>query len=82
MANPTQPPFKVTAQQQIREPDEHGHMKTKWRVHFRTTSGTDAHVTVPDSDYTARNVGAQIMAKATEIEKVHALGQPTADGSK
>lgn len=74
MADPAEPPFTVTRQHMALEPNENGEMHDVWHIHFRTKSGTEAHVKLPDTHYTAENAAAMIAHKATEIERVHALG--------
>lgn len=65
--------FRVTGQQHMEEPDEHGRMRGHFRVHFETPSGVQSHITIPEELYTAPNVAAEIADRAGEIEKVQAL---------
>lgn len=59
------------------EPDGNGGFHDVWKVHFTTPSGTATHVTVPDAEYTPKNVAAAIHQETAAVEGVHALeGQP------
>jgi hypothetical protein len=68
--------YTIDKQHMETEPDGQGGLHDVWKVHFTTPSGTKAHVSVPDSEYTAENVAATVNDKVSHIEQVHALGQP------
>lgn len=65
--------YKVKKQHKRSEPDGNGGFQDMWTVHYQTPSGTDSHVQLPATHYTAPNVHAAITADATEIEKVNSL---------
>jgi hypothetical protein len=61
----------VTQQEPVEGYDSNGKPTTTWHVGFKTGSGTESHVKVPASEYSAENVHAAITHQATEIEKVN-----------
>lgn len=83
MSATTQHKWAVTGQEEHPTLDENGKPTTEHHVKFKTASGHESHVTMPDHSYSAQNVAAAIEHKATEIEKVHSLtseSRPTGPG--
>lgn len=66
--------YEVTHQHRHTKPDGRGNFADHMRVHFQTASGTESHVDVPITHYTAENVHNAVQLHATEIEQVNSLG--------
>ena len=75
MADTPHPTYAVTGQTFATEPDGTGGYQQVATVHFATASGDKAHVKVPMTHYTARNVHDAIAAQAARMEQVRSLGQ-------
>lgn len=73
MADAPHPQFQVTGQTFTTEPNGQGGYHQVANVHFVTASGDAAHVQVPMTHYTARNVHDAIMAQASRMEAVRNL---------
>lgn len=74
MADSPHPTYAVTGQSFATEPNGQGGYQQTATVHFTTASGDTAHVKVPMTHYTARNVHDAIAAQAARMEQVRALG--------
>jgi hypothetical protein len=74
MADVPHPQYAVTGQQFGIEPTGTGGYQDTATVHFVTASGDAAHVKIPMTHYTARNVHDAIQAQATRMEQVRSLG--------
>lgn len=77
MPQPSQPPpphtWAVTHQEEEPDIDDNGKPTTIHHVHFRTNTGHESTITLPDSHFNAVNVAQQINHKAGEIVKVHTM---------
>ena len=74
--------WAVTNQEEEPGYDENGRPVTFHHVHFRTNTGHESHVTLPDTHFSAANVAAEINAKAAEMVRVHHMNssnQPLAE---
>jgi hypothetical protein len=80
MADNPHPTFAVTKQTFTTEPNAQGGYEQVATVHFVTASGDAAHVKIPATHYTARNVHDAVSAMATRMEQVRTLngGNPPA----
>lgn len=74
MADSPHPTYAVTGQSFGTEPNGQGGYQQTATVHFVTASGDAAHVKVPMTHYTARNVHDAIAAQASRMEQVRSLG--------
>lgn len=74
MADRPHPNYVVTGQQMSTEPNDQGGYHQVATVHFRTASGDAAHVKIPLTHYTARNVHDAIQSLSTRMEQVRSLG--------
>lgn len=74
MADSPHPTYTVTGQAFATEPDAQGGYQQTATVHFATASGDKAHVKMPMTHYTARNVHDAITALSTRMEQVRNLG--------
>lgn len=74
MADTAHPQYEVLSQSKTVEPDEQGNLKTVWRVHYQSPSGTKSWIDLPAEYYTPRNVHDAIANEMHAIERVHALG--------
>lgn len=77
MADNAHPQYAVTGQQFNTEPNGTGGYHQVATVHFVTASGDAAHVKVPLTHYTARNVHDAITALSTRMEQVRSLNGAT-----
>jgi hypothetical protein len=71
------PTYAVTGQSFATEPNGQGGYQQTATVHFVTASGDAAHVKIPTTHYTARNVHDAITAMATRMEQVRNLNGAT-----
>lgn len=74
MADNPHPQYAVTGQSIATEPTQQGGYQEVATVHFQTASGDAAHVKIPMTHYTARNVHDSIQSLATRMEQVRNLG--------
>lgn len=77
MADNPHPQYTVTGQSFATEPNGSGGYQQVATVHFQTASGDTAHVKVPITHYTARNVHDAISALSTRMEQVRSLNGST-----
>lgn len=75
---PHQHAWAVTGQQEEPYIDENGRPTTIHHVSFKTNTGHESTVSLPDSHFTAANVAQQIQYKAGEIAKVHSMNATNA----
>lgn len=73
MADTPHPTYAVTGQTFGTEPNGQGGYQQTATVHFVTASGDAAHVKIPMTHYTARNVHDAIAAQAARMEQVRNL---------
>lgn len=73
MTDTPHPQYAVTGQSFTTEPNGSGGYEQTATVHFVTASGDAAHVKLPMTHYTARNVHDAITAQATRMEQVRNL---------
>jgi hypothetical protein len=78
MADIPHPQYSVTKQTFAVEPDNVGGYQQTATVHFVTASGDAAHVKLPVTHYTARNVHDAITSLAQRMEQVRSLNGMTA----
>lgn len=75
----TQPhTWAVTGQEEEPTIDSNGDVTTLHHISFKTNTGHESTVTVPDADFTAANVANAITAKAAQIVAVHSLNSTNA----
>lgn len=73
-ATPTLPhTWAVTGQSEEPTLDENGQPTTMHTVNFKTNTGHESSISLPDSHFTAANVAAQINYKAGQITQVHTM---------
>lgn len=82
MPQPASQPHAWAVVGQEEEPtiDQDGQPTSVHHVRFRTNTGHESTVSIPNERFNARNVARAISAKAAEIAKVHTLNstnQPT-----
>lgn len=65
-------PFTILDQSHEEIPAINGAMEGEWRIDFQTPSGIHSFIRIPDSQYNADYIHAQIAAKAAEIERTQA----------
>ena len=75
MADRPHPTYQVQSQQFATEPNGTGGYHMVATVHFVTASGDAAHIKIPLTHYTARNVHDAITTLADRMEAVRALGR-------
>lgn len=63
----------ITKQEVARKYNQDGHPEKHWTVHLRHHDGTESHVELPDSQYTAPNVQALAQDEANRVADVNAL---------
>lgn len=74
--------WAVTGHEEEPSIDEDGQPTVLHHVSFLTNTGHESSVTLPDKQFSARNVAEQIHFKAGEINKVHNMNStnaPSAD---
>lgn len=69
-AGPPPHTWAVTGHEEEPAHDDNGKPTTLHHVHFKTNTGHESSITLPDSHFSAGNVAAQINHKAGEIVKV------------
>lgn len=69
---PVAAPFTIIDQTHEEIPAINGAMEGEWRIDFQTPSGIHSFIRVPDAEYNADYIHAQIAAKTAEIEKTQA----------
>ena len=68
--------FTIVSQAHQIGPDpKTGALVGLWTITFRTPSGVQSFVQIPDADYSAKHVAALVAPKAAEIEQVSQLGK-------
>lgn len=75
--------WAVTGQQEEPTLDDNAQPTSLHHVTFKTNTGHTSTVTIPDRAFTASNVAKAVAAKASEINRVHALtstNQPSETG--
>lgn len=65
--------WAVTGHQEEPSFDDNGKPTTLHHVSFKTNTGHESSITLPDSHFTARNVAEQIHHKAQEIIRVYQM---------
>ncbi len=65
--------YRITSQEQMRVPGPTGSYIDVMRVHFTTTTGTNAYVDVPIDTYSAAVAKLAIDDFVSRINEVHAL---------
>lgn len=80
MPQPPAQPHTWAVVHQEEEPtiDQDGQPTSLHHVRFKTNTGHESTVTIPDEQFNARNVAKAVAAKAAEIVKVHALNSTNA----
>lgn len=73
MTDTAHPQYAVTGQSFATQPNGQGGYHQVATVHFVTASGDAAHVEVPMTHYTARNVHDAIMSLSSRMEQVRNL---------
>lgn len=80
MPQPTtaQHTWAITGQEEEPTLTDEGQPSSLHHVRFKTNTGHESHVTIPDEQFSARNVAQAVATKAAEIVKVHALNSTNA----
>lgn len=65
--------WAVTGQEEEPTIDENGQASTTHHVAFKTNTGHESTVSLPDSQFSAANVAEQINYKAGQITQVHTM---------
>jgi hypothetical protein len=56
------------------EPDTEGRMVEMWTIPYRTPSGAEGYVKIPDELLSAENIDRQVQYKVEQLEAAAALG--------
>lgn len=76
---PTAPhTWAVTGQEEEPTIDEDGQATSVHHVHFKTNTGHESTVSIPNAQFNAANVARAITAKAAQIVAVHGMNSTNA----
>lgn len=70
--------WAITHQEEEATIDEKGNPSTIHTVHFKTNTGHESSITLPDSHFTPTNVAQQVEHKANHIIAVHQMNSTNA----